>query len=623
MNRRLKLNSTDNSRPKLVHRADIQGLRALAVLSVILYHANAQWLPGGFIGVDLFFVISGFLMTKILRDNTLPPIALLKGFYLARARRIVPAYVVVISVTTISASILLVPADFSAYQNSLKQALLFLSNQYFAEYYDYFGPAAHEQPLLHTWSLAIEVQFYLLYPLALIFIPRLHLFRLVILTALALTAYIFSEVITDRSDAAYFQMSHRIPEFLIGAAAACTKLNFSKQGRGAVATFGALLIIFSFVFANEAQPFGVLAALPACVGAALLIVTRETTVHKALEIKHMRHIGDMSYSMYLWHWPVLTFIRYYRQDYEIPISALLSAGAIIFLLSKVSYQFIERSFWRIDYNPHRIQLQKGAALTAIFFLIVSLAPRINSALDTPLQIELTRYADSSLICHGKILENCYRGDINAQSTILLLGDSHAAQLNYFADVVGENSSTKFIVISASSCVPIPNFDIERIRSSAQEPCLAQSLEIQGLLEAVDGIIIAGKWTSHTKSREFLAAFDNFLNAAQTNNLPVAILSQPPHLSIDPIRLMRFANMGAPTNSSIVESWRSSNSTIREMAGGYPGITFIDTTGLPLFDQAPIFNGNLIYRDEHHLNENGSRLYGHQASSYIESWLSRL
>jgi len=153
------------SLPGKLYRNDIQGLRAIAVLAVIFFHVNKNYLPGGFVGVDMFFVISGFLIGSIIFRQKLARQFSFVEFYKARYRRIVPAYLAMVSIVSILAAILFVPKDFAFFWQSLKSTLYFSSNQYFSEFGDYFGPSSHELPLLHTWSLAIEMQFYLLLPI--------------------------------------------------------------------------------------------------------------------------------------------------------------------------------------------------------------------------------------------------------------------------------------------------------------------------------------------------------------------------------------------------------------------------------------------------------------------------
>jgi len=164
------MNSNSNLAVK-PYRKDIQGLRAIAVLAVVIFHINKNYLPGGFIGVDMFFVISGFLVGGIvLREKLVQQFSLL-DFFKSRCRRILPAYFVMLSVVSVISAILFVPKDFDFFWESMKSASYFKSNIYFTKFGDYFAPSAHELPLLHTWSLAVEMQFYLLLPLAFVFTP--------------------------------------------------------------------------------------------------------------------------------------------------------------------------------------------------------------------------------------------------------------------------------------------------------------------------------------------------------------------------------------------------------------------------------------------------------------------
>ena len=157
------------------YRPDIQGLRAIAVLVVMLFHFNPAWLPGGFVGVDVFLVISGFLIVSILLHKKKQPdceiTSVLKYFYISRLKRIAPAYFSMLVFVSLLAAVFFTSQDLAVYKNGLKQAIWFSSNHYFSGFGDYFAPENHEQPLLHTWSLAVEIQFYLLAPLLVLLLP--------------------------------------------------------------------------------------------------------------------------------------------------------------------------------------------------------------------------------------------------------------------------------------------------------------------------------------------------------------------------------------------------------------------------------------------------------------------
>lgn len=205
----------------ITYRPDIQGLRAIAVLAVILFHFNPAWLPGGFVGVDVFLVISGFLITSILLHKKNRPDYRLAGtlryFYSSRLKRIVPAYFAVLVLVSLLAAVLFLPQDFAIYRKGLNSAAYFNSNNFFAGFGDYFAPANHEQPLLHTWSLAVEIQFYLLVPLLVLLAPPKVLKWLFAALLFGLTAVAEYRLrVLGIQQATYYSLYARLPEFFAG-----------------------------------------------------------------------------------------------------------------------------------------------------------------------------------------------------------------------------------------------------------------------------------------------------------------------------------------------------------------------------------------------------------------------
>jgi peptidoglycan/LPS O-acetylase OafA/YrhL len=207
------------------YRPDIQGLRAIAVLAVMAFHFNPAWLPGGFVGVDIFLVISGFLITSILLHKktqagySLPET--LKYFYASRFKRIAPAYFVMLVLVALVAAVFFLPQDFNTFKKGLEKAAWFNSNNYFAGFGDYFAPANHEQPLLHTWSLAVEIQFYLLAPFMVLLLPIRWLKWVFTGLLIGLTAIAeYRMRILGIEQATYYSLYARLPEFFAGALAA-------------------------------------------------------------------------------------------------------------------------------------------------------------------------------------------------------------------------------------------------------------------------------------------------------------------------------------------------------------------------------------------------------------------
>jgi peptidoglycan/LPS O-acetylase OafA/YrhL len=335
------------------HRRDIDGLRAVAVLAIVAYHAFPRWVPGGFVGVDVFFVISGFLITGIIARGRDEGRFSYLGFYLRRARRIVPAYLVVLAAIVALALWLELPQVLTWNGATLAVAALFVPNLGFLRGYGYFTPGLQQNPLLHLWSLGVEEQFYLVWPLllALLSFAALRRFR-VLAAAVLLTLSLAAAqwlVGHDGSVWAFFLFPARAWEFLAGGLLALAP---SLAPRGAASAnlsgaAGLALIVASVALLNDETPFPGLSAIPACLGAALVLwsgIGASPAATAALRSPPVVGIGLVSYSLYLWHWPALIFAREYAQrdlkPWETLAVVALSAG-----LAVASWRFVEQP-WR-------------------------------------------------------------------------------------------------------------------------------------------------------------------------------------------------------------------------------------------------------------------------------------
>jgi peptidoglycan/LPS O-acetylase OafA/YrhL len=599
-------------------RADIQGLRALAVLAVVTFHVDSSLLPGGFIGVDVFFVVSGFLITSIIRDQLLDSCFNIVEFFLGRLRRILPAYMAMLGLTSIVMAILLTPNDFRIFFDSLESASYFNSNSFFASHYDYFSPAAHELPLLHTWSLAIEMQFYLILPIVMLLIPhRAHPILLVI-GGIGLLLVAQNTLGSGQRQSVYFSLAARIPEFLVGSLLAYIPFSrCSPHIKQLLSVSGLGLVLGSFTFIGTDDTFPGFLAMPACIGTAMMIFSRGSALNAHLGSSPLTLIGNLSYSIYLWHWPILTAIRYTVERYELTFLEILAALLATAVISVVSYRYVERPFRK------KLQARKEILLFAtvlIGVLASALGARhFNPRLVETLPTALTRYADPATICHGKVVDNCLRGAREGEHTVLLIGDSHAAQLNLFADVVGEKLGLRFKVMTASSCVPIPGFDTDRIKEAARLPCTEQIAAIQQQIANADAVIIAGMWSYHMQSAEFSLALTAFLSDMRAADKPTLLLAQVPMFLGNTQRSHRFAALGLHRHAQLDDAWIRGNRDISELAREVGSMTYMDLSSLPVFQDAPFLRGELIYFDEHHLNERGSLMYGQDAAPMIADW----
>ncbi|MBU0877801.1 MAG: acyltransferase [Gammaproteobacteria bacterium] len=592
-------------------RRDIQGFRALAVLAVLVFHVNKDWLPSGFTGVDMFLVISGFIITSTLLKQR--ESVDWKLFYWARVRRILPAYMVMLTVVTLLAAWLFLPDDFAEYQDSLSAALGFYSNFYFAEFGSYFAPASHELPLLHTWSLAIEMQFYLLYPLLFgLTSPRYRPIAMAVLVMVML-GYSQYQLSVGQTQEAYFSSLGRAGEFLIGALLAVTSIgrNWSSRVATAVGGVGLALIAAGFTVVDQGKFPGVLALLP-CVGTVLLIAARNGKVNVLFSHHIAVWVGGLSYSIYLWHWPLLAIQRYYTGSYEITGLAVVLIVSLTLFVSVISSRYVEMPARRWKFTPSGAG--RAIAALSICVLVILAAPRLGGEQDTEYPAEMSRYAIAEEICHGRLVGNCLRGDQHKPPTALVIGDSHGAQLNYFFDVAGQAEGFSVKIITASSCVPVPDFDVERLPEYAQEDCRNQIKAVQNSINDFNVIVLAGKWRWHFGSQRFLSSIRSFLGSSAAAGKKVIVFGQIPMFDGNLLRARHFETLGLPAAVHEDAEWRNANKQIKELVTKFPDVHFVDYSASTFFASAPFDNGELMYMDAHHLNETGAMNYGRYAAS---------
>lgn len=600
-------------------RLDVQGLRAIAVLAVMAYHVNNTWLSAGFIGVDVFFVISGFIITTLLAERGANFNFL--EFYAGRVRRIMPAYFVMLAIVCIVSAVLFLPADYEFFEDSLKSSVLFVSNNYFSSFGGYFTPRVDELPLLHTWSLGVEMQFYLFFYIGFVCLPRAWRLPIIVLLSVIFFAWSGCRASAGKQDALYFSLLARVPEFMVGSFVALLFRNYMPPNTFSVILggAGAILLVGAFLIINKQHFPGAWSVLP-CIGVGLLIVARQGPVSQLLASRPLVWIGTISYSLYLWHWPILAFIRYYTGQYEISFIGVLAFLLVSFLLAWLSYRYIETPA-RVALGPRQQALRwmlviGGAVLAGV------VGRQLNLSAVAPIPVELTRYAAPELICHGVQVGECKRGNVDAEPSVLVIGDSHAAQLNYFFDVAGGESGLAYQILTGSSCVPIAGFDLKRLPTWAQRPCQIQIDAVEKLLPKYDKIIVAGMWQLQMQSPEFVQAMRVFLVNASLANKQVALLAQVPMFESNVQRLRRFKELGFPAPLRLNSQWQAANQHLQLLAKEIPNVQFTNFSSDSFFANAPYQGEELIYYDSHHLNEVGARRYGHFASSQVQRLFER-
>ena len=543
-------------------------------------------------------------------------------FYWSRIKRIVPAYMVLLATTTAVMALLLTPSDFRGFRNSALASLGFGTNLYFQERADYFAPNASEMPLLHLWSLAIEMQFYVFFPLLVLVVPRKFLAPVFTLVTATLFLWASLELAAGNNDGIYFSLIARIPEFLVGALVALIVLGKSAQLklREPLGLLGIFLVLTSALFLSDTTPFPGINAIPVTIGTALIILARPVFLQAVLSSKPMQRIGDMSYSLYLWHWPIFATARYVLETYKLPPLIAGFSLLLTFLLAFLSWRFIEQPF-------RERSISASGLISVLSIPIVAAAVHlsgasINQFLVQPQPVELSRYANPSDICHSKLLDSCTRGDPGAGKHVLVMGDSHAAQLNLFTDEIGRKDGIRFTVISSSSCVPIRGKTLDSLDQGVSEPCRRQKEAIEDSIYDYDAIIVAGRWLTHGANDSFVEDFRSFLKARNDSGQPILVLGQVPELSNNPQRLYRFSELGFVKEPEVrLDGWLEGNQNIEKITKEFRNVDFISLANSAVFDTAPFFEGSSLYFDVHHLNEYGSKMLGAKSGSIVTDWIA--
>jgi peptidoglycan/LPS O-acetylase OafA/YrhL len=333
---------------RLKYQPEVDGLRALAVVPVVLFHARVPGFGGGYVGVDVFFVISGYLITGILTEDLNAGRFSIFNFYERRVRRIIPALMAVILATLIAGAALLLPYQLADLAHSAVNAVGFTSNIWFWRQTGYFAGATGLQPLIHTWSLAVEEQFYVLFPIGLYLLHRFRLLKIGVAVILALSLVAASILVFRMPAATFYLLPTRAWELMLGALLAVGTVSAvqSQRAREWLAFAGLAMILVPVAVYTERTLFPGLAAVPPCLGAFLIILagrSGRTVVTDALSGTIPVRIGLISYSLYLWHWPILVFARQWSIVEPGPW-AIIACIALSFLAAWASWRFVEKPF---------------------------------------------------------------------------------------------------------------------------------------------------------------------------------------------------------------------------------------------------------------------------------------
>jgi peptidoglycan/LPS O-acetylase OafA/YrhL len=459
--------SSDQAR---IVRLDIQGLRAIAVLAVVLYHAAPHALSGGFAGVDIFFVISGYLIAGILLSEMEQGKFSLLGFYERRVRRLFPALFVMLAVVLAAGAVLLTPAAYEELGRTTVSTIFFASNFDFFSMSDYFDSDAEFRPLLHTWSLAVEEQFYLAFPLLLRLLVSFarRWMRLALLAGAVISFALCLWALERNGAGAFFLAPFRGYELLIGAVLAGLPFpaRLPQIVRDTLSLLGLALIGAALMLIDETVPFPGFAALGPCIGTALVLfagANGSSIGGRLISGRFFAFFGALSYSLYLWHWPVLVFGKsMLLGEPEALQTVFLVVLAIV--LATLSWRFIEQPFlkkrmlrWRL-FAMGGAGMAAGAALGAAVFLAHGFPARFEAPAHA-MFAQSENYSPRRWECHNFLHslrpyeENCVLGAPDAEPNTAIWADSHGVSLAYALSERMAPRGQSVMEITGSGCPP--------------------------------------------------------------------------------------------------------------------------------------------------------------------------
>lgn len=508
------------------YRREIDGMRAVAVLAVILFHAGFPAFSGGFVGVDVFFVISGYLITSIILIERQKGAFSLRHFYERRARRILPALFVMVFATVPFAWFWLMPGDLVDYAHSLMSVSTFSSNLLFFHETGYFNTEAELTPLIHTWSLAVEEQFYIVFPVFLLIIFRTRKRFITGIVALTgLCSFVYAHWASyNNPNGAFFLLTARGWELMIGALIAFYHVSSEKQGTvtATKAVLYELLCFLGLAFISYAvfsfsgtTPFPGFYALFPTLGAAIIILyaSPKTIIGRILGSRILVTIGLISYSAYLWHYPMFVFMRH-RKIVEPDKIYFIIMSAAALLIAYAVWKFVEQPF-RKKHIVGTSFVWKFSATGAVIIFSFGLTGHVLNGIDTRFPTDFKKVGrvidevnPKREICHNPDLtegipEKKCLYDSRFDTGVLLWGDSAADAL---APALGETLAQHqmaLLQLTHNGCVPVPG--LVRMYGAQRMSCVEFNNTVMNFIQdddRYDYVILYARWTLNYHGNRF-------------------------------------------------------------------------------------------------------------------------
>ncbi|MGY2223635.1 acyltransferase family protein [Pseudomonas gingeri] len=643
----------------LAYRKDIDGLRAVAVIAVVLFHFDVPGFTGGFVGVDVFFVISGYLITSIIWRERQDGRFSLVEFWSRRARRILPALFVMMLASLVAGWFLLAPKDYDELGRSVHYQVIFTSNLLFARQDGYFETASDLKPLLHTWSLSIEEQFYVIFPLLLMLLSsRLKYWRMGLFLLLLMSFAMSQWTLGLSPQKAFYLLPMRAWELLAGVVLAVMPVGqrISLIKAQAVSAFSLGLILLAVFAYDSGTSFPGAAALLPVVGAAGLIWAngqQATLVGKVLGSRLLVGVGLISYSWYLWHWPVLVFGKY-ASVYGLGAWGLAGLFILSLVLSYGSWRFVEVPFRerRLLAGRRQILLVSGVAILGLGLLGKSLG--WAAGVPWRLSPQALQYAQArtwspelmSCLSDDKKRDRpfCHFGPQPQAARALVWGDSHAAALIPALEDEARKHGVNITHAAYSGCLPFS-------RSESTPGCARFNQRVARALdeEKYSDVVLVGRWSLYVygqrsgdtgpalmdpatgkydravAERRFAEGMGNLVRQLRGAGHRVWLVKEVPLQDFSvPYRLSRLAMVGLPINSegiALAEHLKRQayiDALFVQLADADPEVELLDPA--PKLCDAIAgcrveLDGRSLYSDDNHLSDVGSR--------YVEAFLEPL
>ncbi len=654
------------------YRPEIDGLRALAVVPVVLFHAGVPGFSGGYVGVDVFFVISGYLITGIIqRDIDAGRFSILQ-FYERRARRILPALLATCLVAAAMAWVLFLPEDMLNFAQSLVALSLFSSNVLFWLESGYFDAAAHVKPLLHTWSLSIEEQFYVLFPMVLILLARADVSRRITIIALAVAVSFALSVWGSYAypSAAFYLLPFRGWELGLGCLLALVSTRGAVErlsgGWSTALGIGALglVLVPVFVFDNNTRFPGAAAVLPCAGTAALIWITQSSkgAVHSLLAAPGLVRIGLISYSLYLWHWVLIVFARYYLND-NLPAAWIVVIVLVSFVCAELSWRFVETPLRRKQMLPGRSVLLAAAVAGLLLLAFAGLYGTFQEGLPQRIpSVVLDSGAGAEDLnprrekCHAGLTDAQVRSDdicvlgsaATAAPRYLVWGDSHAEAMMAAFDEQALARGQAGWYVSRADCPPLVN--VVRLNEGNGKGCPAFAAEVLALVERKrpTAVVLVARWpvyavgwpeggvetgpdpfigfslqdpaTAQASSAAFAAAFADTVAALEGLGAQVWVLHNVPEQRVTPIRNAWALWLGSRASPGLPRAFHEARlATVAPVFAAH-NVRVLDVSDALCSEVHCLMemSGHVLYRDEDHLNLHGAHIVAPELTPLFDS-----